>query len=102
MWFPLAEIGRRLSRKMLKDIACRAKPDTILAWYRRLRAQKLDGSKLRSYPGRPGEARARHGKTPLLPIWQFSPGLISSPLNLTWQGWPRTMPYSSFVWRGGV
>jgi hypothetical protein len=30
-----------------------AKPDTILAWYRRLIAQKLDGSKHRSYPGRP-------------------------------------------------
>lgn len=30
-----------------------AKPDTILAWYRRLVAQKLDGSKHREYPGRP-------------------------------------------------
>ena len=30
-----------------------AKPDTILAWYRRLIAQKFDGSKYRSYPGRP-------------------------------------------------
>ena len=30
-----------------------AKPDTILAWYRRLIAQKFDGSRRRSYPGRP-------------------------------------------------
>ena len=30
-----------------------AKPDTILAWYRRLVANKFDGSKQRSYPGRP-------------------------------------------------
>ena len=30
-----------------------AQPDTILAWYRRLIACKLDGSKRRSYPGRP-------------------------------------------------
>jgi putative transposase len=30
-----------------------AKPDTILRWYRRLFAQKFDGSKFRSYPGRP-------------------------------------------------
>lgn len=30
-----------------------AKPDTILAWYRKLIAQKFDGSKRRSYPGRP-------------------------------------------------
>jgi hypothetical protein len=29
-----------------------AKPDTILAWYRRLIASKFDGSKHRSYPGR--------------------------------------------------
>lgn len=30
-----------------------AKPETILAWYRRLIARKFDGSKHRSYPGRP-------------------------------------------------
>ena len=30
-----------------------AKPDTILGWYRKLVAQKFDGSKHRSYPGRP-------------------------------------------------
>lgn len=30
-----------------------AKPDTILAWYRRLIAQNFDGSRHRSYPGRP-------------------------------------------------
>ena len=30
-----------------------AKPDTILAWYRKLIAQKFDGSRRRSYPGRP-------------------------------------------------
>ena len=30
-----------------------AKPDTILAWYRRLIASKFDGSKHRSYPSRP-------------------------------------------------
>ena len=49
----LAEIARRLGRKALKDIACVAKPDTILAWYRRLVAQKFDGSRCRAYPGRP-------------------------------------------------
>jgi hypothetical protein len=30
-----------------------AKPDTIFAWYRRLRARKFDGSKFRTAPGRP-------------------------------------------------
>ena len=49
----LAEIGKRLGRKALKEVARVAKPDTILAWYRRLIAQKFDGSKHRSYPGRP-------------------------------------------------
>src|SRR6476646_11437544 len=32
----LAEIGKRLGRKCLADVACVAKPETILAWYRRL------------------------------------------------------------------
>lgn len=49
----LAEIGKRLDRKALSQVACIAKPDTILAWYRRLITQKFDGSKYRSYPGRP-------------------------------------------------
>ena len=49
----LAEIGKRLGRKALAQVACVAKPDTILGWYRRLVAAKFDGSKYRSYPGRP-------------------------------------------------
>jgi len=49
----LAEIGKRLGRKMLTEVACVAKPDTILAWYRKLVANKFDGSKHRQYPGRP-------------------------------------------------
>src|SRR6187399_3032561 len=49
----LAEIAKRLGRKALNDIARVAKPDTLLAWYRRLVAQKFDGAKHRAYPGRP-------------------------------------------------
>jgi hypothetical protein len=49
----LAEIGKRLGRQHLAQVACIARPDTILAWYRRLIARKFDGSKHRSYPGRP-------------------------------------------------
>src|ERR1043166_5932996 len=48
----LAEIGKRLGRKLLQKVALVAKPDTILGWYRRLIAQKFDGSKHRAYPGR--------------------------------------------------
>jgi putative transposase len=49
----LTEIGKRVGRKALREIASVAKPDTILAWYRKLIAQKFDGSKHRQYPGRP-------------------------------------------------
>ena len=49
----LAEIGKRLGRRGLEKVAGVAQPDTILAWYRRLIARKFDGSKRRSYPGRP-------------------------------------------------
>ena len=37
----LAEIAERLGRKALNEVACIAKPDTILAWYRKLVAQKF-------------------------------------------------------------
>jgi hypothetical protein len=49
----LAEIGRRLGRKGLLPVAHIARPDTILAWYRKLIAKKFDGSKPRRSPGRP-------------------------------------------------
>src|SRR6266700_2396089 len=49
----LAEIGKRLGRTALQQVACVAKPDTILAWYRRLIAHKFDGSKRRASSGRP-------------------------------------------------
>jgi hypothetical protein len=48
----LAKLGKRLGRKALKDIAAIVTPETITAWYRRLVAQKYDGSKNRG-PGRP-------------------------------------------------
>jgi putative transposase len=53
----LAEIGKRLGRRALQQVACVAKPNTILAWYRRLVAQKFDGAKYRRYPGRPSVCR---------------------------------------------
>jgi putative transposase len=46
----MAEIGKRLGRTALEQVACVAKPDTILAWYRRLMARKFDGSKHRASP----------------------------------------------------
>src|SRR5476649_3004842 len=49
----LGEIGHRLGRKTLGEVANAALPDTILAWYRRLVARKFDGSRERRTPGRP-------------------------------------------------
>ena len=49
----LAEIGKKLGKKVLGELASIVKPETILAWHRRLVAKKFDGSKNRTYPGRP-------------------------------------------------
>ncbi len=49
----MGEIGHRLGRKALEEVAAAAKPETILGWYRRLIARKFDGSKRRRLPGRP-------------------------------------------------
>jgi putative transposase len=49
----LGEIGHRLGRKALGEVATAALPDTILRWYRRLVAHKFDGSRARRAPGRP-------------------------------------------------
>jgi putative transposase len=49
----LAEIAHRLGRKALEEVAGAAQPDTILGWYRRLIANKFDGSRFRKRLGRP-------------------------------------------------
>jgi putative transposase len=49
----LAEIGQKLGKHALEEVARLVKPDTILAWHRRLVAQKFDGSQHRKLPGRP-------------------------------------------------
>jgi putative transposase len=53
----LGEIGHRLGRTALAEVATVAKPDTILVWYRKLVAHKFDGSKARRGPGRPRVTR---------------------------------------------
>lgn len=40
----LAEIGKKLSKQALEEVATIVKPDTILAWHRKLVSQKFDGS----------------------------------------------------------
>ena len=49
----LAEIGKQLGKRALEEVASIVRPDTILGWHRKLVARKFDGSKNRTYPGRP-------------------------------------------------
>ena len=67
----LAEIAHQLGRKALEELSAVAKPDTLLAWYRKLIANKFDGSKFRKSRGRPELTRKPSG-------W--------------WCGWRRKIP----------
>jgi putative transposase len=49
----LAEIGQQLGKEALEQVANIVKPDTILAWHRKLVVQKFDGSTQRTAPGCP-------------------------------------------------
>jgi hypothetical protein len=49
----LAALAQPLGRKRLKEVATLATPDTLLRWYKRLIAQKFDGSMQRRPCGRP-------------------------------------------------
>ncbi len=48
----LAEIDKKLGKQALEEIATIVKPATILAWHRKLVAQKFDGSEQRKSVGR--------------------------------------------------
>src|SRR5438094_5034663 len=49
----LAEIGQKLGKQALAEVASIVKPETILAWHRQLVAPKFDGSQQRKTLGRP-------------------------------------------------
>jgi hypothetical protein len=49
----LAALAHPLGRTRLKEVATLATPDTLLRWYKRLIAQKFDGSQHRRPCGRP-------------------------------------------------
>src|SRR5215468_8784948 len=49
----LAEIGKKLGKQALAEVATIVKPATILAWHRKLVGQKFDGSQQRQSVGRP-------------------------------------------------
>ena len=46
----LAEIGKRLGKHALAEVATIVKPEPILAWHRKRIAQKSDGSQQRKVP----------------------------------------------------
>jgi hypothetical protein len=72
----LGEVGHLLGRKVLGEVANVARPDTILAWYRKLVACKFDGSKARRSPGRP----------PGLRFTRTSRGMQQIARNVTMEG----------------
>jgi transposase InsO family protein len=49
----LAELGKKLGKKALAEVATIVTPETILAWHRKFIAKKFDGSQQRKTPGRP-------------------------------------------------
>jgi putative transposase len=49
----LATKAKRLTRELLEQTTVLFTPETVLGWYRKLIAQKYDGSKNRRTPGRP-------------------------------------------------
>src|SRR6266581_9244995 len=49
----LAEMGQKLGKQALAEVAKIVTPDTILGWHRTLVAQKCDGSQQRKAAGRP-------------------------------------------------
>src|SRR5262245_13564803 len=49
----LGEIGKKLGKQALAEVATIVTPDTILAWHRKLVVQKFDSSQQRKALGRP-------------------------------------------------
>jgi putative transposase len=49
----LAELGKKLGRKALEEVATIVTPETLLAWHRKFIAKKFDGSQQRKTLGRP-------------------------------------------------
>ena len=54
----LAEIGQRLGRKALEEVAQIVRPETILGWHRKLVVMKFDGSKLPRSPMPEGPSKS--------------------------------------------
>ena len=51
----LAARAKKLSRKVLREVATLVTPETLLAWHRKLIAHKYDGSGQRNLTNDPGQ-----------------------------------------------
>ena len=54
----LAEIGKRLGRRALEEVAQIVRPETVVGWHRKLIARRFDGSKNRPSVGREMRSQA--------------------------------------------
>ena len=71
----LAKLGKRLGKKALMDVAAIVAPETILSWYWRLVAKKVDGSANRGRIGRPREEWMRQvARNATMADWGFLSG----------------------------
>ena len=106
----LAEIGHKLGKQALAEVATIVKPDTILGWHRKLVAQKFDGSQQRQPTGRPkiaeGISKIKLSQTAWytpdnhwleVPVW-------SSPIPLRHCSWkqldPSQVAPAGSLWHG--
>ena len=61
----LAEIGKRLGKQALDEVASIVNPDTVLGWHRKLVAKKFDSStRTVSIQGDRGSTPTSRGSTP--------------------------------------
>lgn len=60
----LAKLGHELGREALEGVAAIVKPETILAWFRKLVARKFDSSRSPRKPGRPRTPAERDVRRP--------------------------------------
>jgi hypothetical protein len=83
----LAEMAHRLKPKALEELAAVAKPDTLLAWYRKLIAHKFDGEEEPTTVRK--HSRAGYNIAALLFFFLFLDNLLRRAEEQGWKGfWP--------------
>jgi hypothetical protein len=85
----LAVRAKGLGRKLLAQVATLVTPDTLLAWHRKLIAQKYDGS-ARWKPGRPF---TKNDLAALVSAWpkRITIG-VTAGFKVPWQIWDMNVP----------